>query len=52
MKVFLHINHFKTLRVVHLGVNFSGCINELHIGFSISLLLITIGVHIYKSHKN
>lgn len=52
MKIyFTYRNHFKTLQVLHFGFNISGCINELHIGISLSLLFITIGFHIYKFKK-
>ena len=41
-------NHFKTIKVVHLGFNASGCIDALHFGISVSLIFVTIGLHIYK----
>jgi hypothetical protein len=44
-------NHFKIIKVIHLGFNVSTCIDVLHFGISISLIFITIGLHVYKSEK-
>jgi hypothetical protein len=52
MKIyFVFRNHFKFLKVLHLGCNISTCIDTLHFGISISLLFITIGFHVYKTTK-
>lgn len=51
MKVyFTYRNHFKTIKVIHLGFNISTCIDTLHFGVCISLLFVTVGLHIYKSN--
>jgi len=50
MKVyFTYRNHFKSIKVLHLGFNISGCYDSLHFGISISLIFITVGLHICES---
>jgi hypothetical protein len=52
MKIyFVFRNHFKLLKVLHLGFNISTCTDTLHFGINISLLFITIGFHVYKTIK-
>lgn len=41
-------NHWKTIKVIHLGINISGCFESTHYGISVSLLFITIGFQIWK----
>jgi len=53
MKVYFTFrNHFKTIQVIHLGINISCCFDSFACGISLSLLFITVGFHIYKSKDN
>jgi len=53
MKIYwTYRNHWKILRVLHIGFNVSGSYQDRNYGISISLLFVTIGFHIYKQHTS
>jgi len=53
MKIYwIFRQHYKTVKVIHLGFDISCCIENFHAVISISILFITIGVSVYKKANN
>jgi len=52
MKIYYtYRKHWKYIKVIHLGVNISGCFETMHFTISVSLLFVTVGLSIYKSEN-